>query len=89
MRTSSAKANWTSAPTGICSTTRSPADEVLTVIDRRIQRRLADHPTGIYRSIADQIEKLRQMAITRAEDSVEFLRKALELARAAVEADRL
>ena len=64
-------------------------DEVLTVIDRRIQRRLADHPTGIYRSIADQIEKLRQMAITRAEDSVEFLRKALELARAAVEADRL
>lgn len=64
-------------------------DEVLTVIDRRIQRRLADHTTGIYRSIADQIEKLRPMAVIRAEDSVEFLQKALELARAAVEADRL
>lgn len=64
-------------------------DEVLTVIDRRIRRRLIDHPTGIYRSIADQIEKLRRMAITRAEDSVEFLKKALELARAAVEAERL
>ena len=64
-------------------------DEVLTVIDRRIQSRLKKHPTGIYRSIADQIEKLRQMAITRAEDSVEFLKKALALARTAVEADRL
>ncbi len=64
-------------------------DDVLTVIDARIKRKLetSDHP--VYRSLADQIEKLRALAITRAEDSIEFLKKALEVARAAVEAERL
>lgn len=64
-------------------------DEVLSIIDKRVQARLRVHPTGIYKTIAEQIELLRQQAITRAEDSVEFLKKALELARTMVEADRL
>lgn len=64
-------------------------DEVLTIIDKRVQARLRVHPTGIYRTIAEQIERLRKQAITRAEDSVEFLKKALELARTMVEAERL
>lgn len=63
--------------------------EVLTVIDQRIQRRLSEHPHAIYRQLADQIEKLRKQALSRAEDSVEFLKKALELARTAVQAERL
>lgn len=64
-------------------------EEVLTVIDNRIRRRLeqSDHP--VYRSLAEQIENLRKLAITRAEDSIEFLKRALEVARAAVEAERL
>ena len=65
-------------------------DEVLTVIDRRIQQRLnAGDAHHVYRSLAEQIEKLRRMAITRAEDSVEFLKKALDIARAMVAAERL
>jgi type I restriction enzyme R subunit len=64
-------------------------DEVLTLIDRRIQRLLErnDHP--VYRSLAEQIERLRRLAITRASDSIEFIKKALEVARQAVIAERL
>ncbi|MEI2621304.1 MAG: hypothetical protein V9G09_11230 [Candidatus Nanopelagicales bacterium] len=41
--------------------------------------------TDIYRTLAEQIENdCASMAVTRAEDSVEFLKKALEVARAAV-----
>ena len=64
-------------------------DEVITVIDRRIQRLLAEHPHPVYQSLADQLDRLRRQAITRAEDSIEFLKKALEVARAAVIAERL
>ena len=65
-------------------------DEVLNTIDARIKRRLdasGGHP--VYRSLADQIEKLRQQAIRKFEDSIEFLKKALEVARIAVQAERL
>ena len=63
--------------------------EVLTVIDRRIARLNAVHPHPIYRSLAEQLERLRRQAITRAEDSIEFLKKALQIARTAVQAERL
>lgn len=63
--------------------------EVLTVIDRRIARLMADHPHAIYRSLAEQIERLRRQAINRAEDSIEFLKKALQIAKTAVQAERL
>jgi type I restriction enzyme R subunit len=64
-------------------------DEVITVIDRRIKRLLDAHPHPVYQSLADQLDRLRRQAITRAEDSIEFLKKALEVARAAVIAERL
>lgn len=64
-------------------------DEVITVIDRRIQRLLNEHPHPVYQSLAEQLERLRRQAITRAEDSVEFLKKALEIARNAVIAERM
>lgn len=64
-------------------------DEVMTLIDRRIKRLLAEHPHPVYQSLADAIDRLRRQAITRAEDSIEFLKKALEVARAAVIAERL
>lgn len=64
-------------------------EEVMTVIDRRIKRLMAEHPHPVYESLAEQLEKLRRQAIHRAEDSVEFLKKALEVARKAVMAERL
>jgi type I restriction enzyme R subunit len=64
-------------------------DEVLTAIDRRIQQRLKASGHHIYRTLAEQIENLRQMALTRAEDSVEFLKRALDIARAALQAEKL
>ncbi len=64
-------------------------DEVLDTIEARIKRRLAANRHPVYVSLAEQIEKLRQQAIRKTEDSVEFLKKALEVARTAVRAERL
>jgi type I restriction enzyme R subunit len=43
----------------------------------------------VYRSLAERIEKLRQKSITSAEDSLAFLKQALEIARDVVSADKL
>lgn len=64
-------------------------DEVLGTIDARIRRRLALNPHPVYKSLAEQIERLRQQAIRKAEDSIDFLKQALEVARLAVQAERL
>ncbi len=64
-------------------------DEVLDTIDARVRRRLATNPHPVYQSLAEQIERLRQQAIRKAEDSIDFLRQALEVARLAVLAERL
>ena len=64
-------------------------DEVLDTIDARIRRRLATNPHPVYQSLAEQIDRLRQQAIRKAEDSIEFLKQALEVARIAVQAERL
>jgi type I restriction enzyme R subunit len=63
--------------------------EVFDTIEARIRRRLQEHPHPVYHSLAQQIEKLRAQAIRNAEDSIEFLKKALELARTFVQAERL
>lgn len=63
--------------------------EVLDTIEARIKRRLTANPHPVYVSLAEQIERLRQQAIRKAEDSIEFLKKALEVARTAVRAERL
>ena len=64
-------------------------EEVLDTIDSRIRRRLTQSPHPVYRSLAEQIDRLRQQAIRKAEDSVDFLRQALEVARLAVQAERM
>lgn len=64
-------------------------EEVLDTIDARIKRRLEEHDHPVYRSLAEQIDRLRQHAIRRAEDSIEFLKQALQVAQAAVRAERL
>jgi type I restriction enzyme R subunit len=65
-------------------------DEVLDTIDARIKKRLdATGRHAVYATLAEQIEKLRQQAIQSATDSIEFLKKALEVAKTAVKAERL
>ena len=64
-------------------------DDVFKSIESRIKRRLEDHPHAVYKTLAEQIERLRQQAITRVEDSIDFLKKALELAKTLVEAEKL
>jgi type I restriction enzyme R subunit len=64
-------------------------DEVITVIDRRIARLMASNPHPIYTSLAEQLDRLRRQAMLRSDDSIEFLKQALEIARTAVIAERL
>ncbi len=64
-------------------------EEVFTAIDRRIQLRLAASGHSVYQSLAEQIDRLRKQAIKKSGDSVEFLKKALEVARTAVQAEKL
>ncbi|MEJ7831569.1 MAG: HsdR family type I site-specific deoxyribonuclease [Nocardioides sp.] len=65
-------------------------DDVLDTIEARIKRRLESSGShAVYKSLAEQIEKLRSQAMQRSEDSIEFLKKALQVAKTAVEAERL
>jgi len=64
-------------------------DEVLDTIDKRIKRRLEASGHAVYKSLAEQIERLRKQAMKKAEDSIEFLKQALEVARTAVQAEKL
>ena len=65
------------------------AAEVMDTIQKRIETRLADHPSNPrYRSLAERLEALRQSYIATAEESVEFLKKLLEIAREVVQTDR-
>lgn len=64
-------------------------DDVFKSIQARIKRRLDQNPHPVYRTLAEQIERLRQQAMTRVEDSIEFLKKALEAAKSLVEAEKL
>lgn len=63
--------------------------EVLDTIDARIKRRFDATGGAIYRSLAEKIDRLRTLAIQRAEDNIELLKRALEAAKLAVRADRL
>ncbi len=65
------------------------AADVLDTIRKRIEARLAHNPSNArYRSLAERLESLRQTYIDTAEESIEFLKKLLEIAREVVQADR-
>lgn len=63
--------------------------EVLDTIDARIKRRFETTGAGIYKSLAEKIDRLRAQAMKKAEDSIEYLKQALEVAKLAVQAERL
>ena len=62
--------------------------EVLERIDERIRRRMeGDGPHRVWRTLAERLELLRQSWIASAEESVEFLKELLDLARKLLEAE--
>jgi type I restriction enzyme R subunit len=63
-------------------------DEIIESIETRIRKRLEAHPDSpTYKSLAERLEKLRQMQLIEAADSIEFLKKLLEVARDIVAAE--
>lgn len=63
-------------------------DDILDSIEERIRRRLDEKDNPRYRSIAERLDKLREAQIAGAADSIEFLKRLLEVARDVVAADR-
>lgn len=65
------------------------AADVMDSIRKRLEARLRANPSSSkYTSLAARLEALRQTYIESAEESVEFLKKLLEIAREVVQADR-
>jgi type I restriction enzyme, R subunit len=63
-------------------------EEIIESIEQRIAKRLsADPGNPKYKSLAERLDQLRQMQLVEAADSVEFLKKLLEVAKDVVAAD--
>jgi type I restriction enzyme R subunit len=63
--------------------------EIIESIEERIAKRLHGDPDNQkYKSLAARLEQLRQMQLIEAADSIEFLKKLLEVAKDVVAADR-
>ncbi len=63
-------------------------EDIIESIETRIRKRLEAHPDSpTYKSLAERLDKLRQMQLIEAADSVEFLKKLLEVARDVVAAE--
>lgn len=65
------------------------AAEVLDSLERRLQKKLqGDSPHPVWKKLSERLEDLRRAVLVRAEDSVEFLKRLLELAREVLAADK-
>jgi type I restriction enzyme R subunit len=63
--------------------------EVLQKLEERIQKRFGDEISEkVWRSLAERLEMLRLSRITSAEESVDFLKRLLELAKDLLEAEK-
>ena len=65
------------------------ASQVLDTLQKRLEKKLsgsASHP--VWRKLSDRLEDLRRAVLVRVEDSVEFLKELLELAKEVVAADK-
>ncbi|MHB8460163.1 MAG: type I restriction endonuclease subunit R [Candidatus Limnocylindrales bacterium] len=64
-------------------------DDVLDTIEARLRRKLAGETTHpVWRTLSERLEELRRTRLEGAKDSVEFLKRLLELARQLVGAER-
>jgi type I restriction enzyme R subunit len=65
-------------------------EEVMDSIEARIARRLStSEHKEVYLRLSEKLEALRAQALEKTEDSLEFLRKALEIAQLTVRAERM
>ena len=64
-------------------------EEVFDTIARRIKRRLESTGAELYKDLSEQLERLHQQAVNSAEESLQFLKQALELAQRVTKIDRL
>jgi type I restriction enzyme R subunit len=63
-------------------------EEIIEGIEQRIAKKLAGNPDDpTYKSLAVRLDQLREMQLIEAADSVEFLKKLLEVAKDVVAAD--
>lgn len=63
--------------------------EVLLRLEERIKRRFGDGPADkVWRSLSDRLEMLRLSRISSAEESVDFLKQLLKLAKDILEAEK-
>ena len=63
--------------------------EVLLRLEERIKRRFGDGPADkVWRSLSDRLEMLRLSRISSAEESVDFLKQLLKIARDILEAEK-
>jgi len=63
--------------------------EVLQKLEERIQKRFGDEMSEkVWRSLAERLEMLRLSRISSAEESVDFLKRLLELAKDLIEAEK-
>jgi len=64
-------------------------DDILDTIEARLRRKLAGSTTHpVWRTLSERLEELRRTRLEGAKDSVEFLKRLLELARQLVGAER-
>ena len=64
------------------------AAEVLDTIAQRLARKLASNPHSLYVSLSERLDQLRRTQIADANQSVEYLKRILWLARDVATADR-
>jgi type I restriction enzyme R subunit len=65
------------------------ARQVLDTLEKRLEKKLSgSSPHPVWRKLSDRLEDLRRAVLIRAEDSVDFLKRLLEIAREVLEADR-
>jgi type I restriction enzyme R subunit len=64
------------------------AEQVLDSIEARLARRLSGPHHPVYDSLATRLDDLRRQRLASAEESVEFLKRLLEIARDVVAADK-
>jgi type I restriction enzyme R subunit len=63
--------------------------EVLLRLEERIKRRFGDGPSDkVWRSLSDRLEMLRLSRISSAEESVDFLKQLLKIAKDVLEAEK-
>ncbi len=70
-------------------TERPSIDEVLDTLEKRLQRKLVGpdvHP--VWRALSERLEELRKAHVAGATESVEFLKRLLDVAREVVGAER-